>query len=122
MADHQQRYWQDQYDRHGPGALPSDFELHPDRQAEQEAAAEYEAAAYAPEYAQAPQEPVYEDEGLEFDPEDEGEFHDEPNPFDPEAVRQMIHEELGVASTLRSTGRRGRRARPGRRQRTWPPT
>ena len=33
-ADAEERYWQDQHDRHGPGALPSDFELHPDRQAE----------------------------------------------------------------------------------------
>jgi len=36
-ADAEERYWQDQHDRHGPGALPSDFELHPDRQAETEA-------------------------------------------------------------------------------------
>jgi hypothetical protein len=42
-----------------------------------------------------PQEPGYEDEGLEFDPEDDGEFYDEPNPYDPEAIRDVIREELG---------------------------
>jgi hypothetical protein len=86
MSDSEQRFWQDQYDRHGGGALPSDFELHPDRVAEQQAE-----AAYYEQLAQTPPEPAYDEPGYEYEQAAES-YEDPPqvpDPFDEDYSERM---------------------------------